>query len=93
MFEASTDRFLLSNIDLWEMGVPIATLNSERSANPLNAGQHAIATAAGAHLCCKYGVSPRDICNDHMSELQSLAATFTGRNLGALSDEMVQSKL
>ena len=45
-----------------------------------NGAQHAIATAAAAHLCKKYGTNPRGLCEDHMAELQSLAATVTGVN-------------
>ena len=42
-----------------------------------NGGQHAIATAAAAHLCNKYGTTPRGILEGHLAELQALAATFT----------------
>jgi hypothetical protein len=42
-----------------------------------NGGQHAIATAAAAHLCNKHGATPRGILESHLAELQALAATFT----------------
>ena len=47
-----------------------------------NGGQHAIATAAAAHLCRKYQTTPRGVGNDHMRELQKLSASVTGRDLG-----------
>lgn len=43
-----------------------------------NGGQHAIATAAAAHLCKKYNTTPRDVRENHMAELRSLAANITG---------------
>ena len=45
-----------------------------------NGGQHAIATAAAAHLCKKYGATPKDVCEKHVSELQDTAAAVTGVN-------------
>lgn len=45
-----------------------------------NGAQHAIASAAAAHLCKKYETIPRGIYEDHMAELQALAATVTGVN-------------
>jgi hypothetical protein len=58
-----------------------------------NGGQHAIATAAAASLCLKYGVTPRDLCKEHLPELQSLAASVTGRNLGTKDTRAPVSKL
>lgn len=43
-----------------------------------NGGQHGIATAAAAHLCKKYGTTPRAICERHMSELRAVAGRITG---------------
>ncbi|EXJ74767.1 uncharacterized protein A1O5_01462 [Cladophialophora psammophila CBS 110553] len=43
-----------------------------------NGGQHAIATAAAAHLCKKYSTTPRGVYESHLSELQRIAATITG---------------
>ena len=43
-----------------------------------NGGQHAIATAAAAHLCNKYKTTPRGVYENHLSELQSIAASITG---------------
>ena len=45
-----------------------------------NGGQHAIATAAAAHLCTKYGVLPREVGERYVAELQSIAASVTGTN-------------
>ncbi|KIW82111.1 hypothetical protein Z517_05138 [Fonsecaea pedrosoi CBS 271.37] len=45
-----------------------------------NGGQHAIATAAAAHLCRKYHTTPRGVYNNHVPELQKLAASITGTN-------------
>lgn len=43
-----------------------------------NGGQHAIATAAAAHLCNKYVTTPRGIYENHLSELQAVVGTITG---------------
>lgn len=45
-----------------------------------NGGQHAIATAAAAHLCNKYNTTPREVYVSHLLELQALAAGITGTN-------------
>ncbi|MEN0139773.1 MAG: FAD-dependent oxidoreductase, partial [Rhodococcus sp. (in: high G+C Gram-positive bacteria)] len=42
-----------------------------------NGAQHAIATAAAAALCLKYGVSPRTIASDHIDELLRTVAGLT----------------
>ncbi len=42
-----------------------------------NGAQHAIATAAAAALCLKYGVTPRRLATDHMGELQRTVAGLT----------------
>ena len=39
-----------------------------------NGAQHAIATAAAAALCLKYGASPRTIASDHIDELRRTVA-------------------
>lgn len=44
-----------------------------------NGGQHAIATAAAAFLCTKHRTTPRGVYNEHLEELQKVAAEFTGR--------------
>lgn len=44
-----------------------------------NGGQHAIATAAAAGLCKKYGVLPRELWREHMAELKVLAREISGR--------------
>ncbi|KIY01074.1 uncharacterized protein Z520_02626 [Fonsecaea multimorphosa CBS 102226] len=49
-----------------------------------NGGQHAIATAAAAHLCKKYSKTPRGIYENHLPELQKLAATITGTDCSRL---------
>ncbi|CAB4708581.1 MAG: FAD-dependent oxidoreductase [Actinobacteria bacterium] len=41
-----------------------------------NGGQHAMATAAAAWLCTKYGSLPRGIHDQHLAELQDLCATL-----------------
>lgn len=43
-----------------------------------NGGQHAIATAAAAHLCKKYNTNPRAVGQNHMAELQTIAGGVTG---------------
>ncbi|KAM0263715.1 hypothetical protein ACHAQJ_001029 [Trichoderma viride] len=43
-----------------------------------NGGQHAIATAAAAHLCKKYNTTPRGVCEKHLDELKGL--------IGGISD-------
>ena len=48
-----------------------------------NGGQHAIATAAAAHLCREYRTTPRGVYKDHLRELQKLAANVTGRDCGS----------
>ncbi|OQU98447.1 hypothetical protein CLAIMM_04234 [Cladophialophora immunda] len=45
-----------------------------------NGGQHAIATAAAAHLCRKYRTNPRGVYQNHIVELQRIAGRFTGLN-------------
>ena len=45
-----------------------------------NGAQHAIATAAAAHLCVKYTTTPRGVYDRHMQELQGMVSTLTGRN-------------
>ena len=42
-----------------------------------NGGQHAIATAAAAHLCRKYDTTPRGVYENHLSELQAVVAAIT----------------
>ncbi|WP_413767604.1 FAD-dependent oxidoreductase [Rhodococcus pyridinivorans] len=42
-----------------------------------NCGQHAIATAAAAVLCRKYGTTPRGIGESHLAELQALIREFS----------------
>jgi hypothetical protein len=42
-----------------------------------NGGEHAIATAAAAHLCRKYKCKPRELCQKNMEELRSLASTIS----------------
>lgn len=39
-----------------------------------NGAQHAIATAAAASLCCEYGATPRQVHDNHLTELQALVA-------------------
>lgn len=46
-----------------------------------NGGQHAIATAAAAHLCKKYDTNPRGIYEKHLPELQELAANMSDAEL------------
>jgi hypothetical protein len=46
-----------------------------------NGAQHAIATAAAAFLCRKYGTTPRGVGQRHLAELQDLVAKFTGNDL------------
>lgn len=43
-----------------------------------NGGQHAIATAAAAKLCLKHHVTPRDISDNHLEELQKTIAEQGG---------------
>lgn len=43
-----------------------------------NGGQHAIATAAAAFLCKKYGTTPRGVLDAHLPELQDIAGAITG---------------
>jgi pimeloyl-ACP methyl ester carboxylesterase len=45
-----------------------------------NGAQHAIATAAAAHLCNKYNTTPRGIYQNHLSELQTIATAITKAN-------------
>jgi hypothetical protein len=44
-----------------------------------NGGQHAIATAAAAHLCNKYKIKPRDVYENHLPELKAI---ILGQGLG-----------
>jgi hypothetical protein len=53
-----------------------------------NGGQHAIATAAAAHLCEKYGTTPRNIYENHLAELQSIAAAITTANRYTLPSKL-----
>lgn len=46
-----------------------------------NGAQHAIATAAAAHLCKKYDTTPRGIYENHLTELQGVVRTITGPNV------------
>lgn len=48
-----------------------------------NGGQHAVAAAAAAVLCLRHDTTPRGIYESHLSELQALTATITGKDLGA----------
>ncbi|MBC3189940.1 FAD-dependent oxidoreductase [Pseudonocardia sp. C8] len=43
-----------------------------------NGGQHAIATAAAAKLCLEYGVTPSELCDDHLVELRKTVETLGG---------------
>ncbi|USW48746.1 Putative FAD/NAD(P)-binding domain superfamily [Septoria linicola] len=48
-----------------------------------NGGQHAIATAAAAYLCKKYGgLSPRDVGEKHVVELRDVIAKVVGGEEG-----------
>ncbi|KIV94099.1 hypothetical protein PV10_05254 [Exophiala mesophila] len=47
-----------------------------------NGGQHAIATAAAAHLCKKYRTDPRGICKSHMAELRRVVRRITHMDCG-----------
>lgn len=53
-----------------------------------NGGQHAIATAAAAHLCKKYGTTPKGRYKKHVSELQDLVALTSGVNCRTLSSRL-----
>lgn len=48
-----------------------------------NGAQHGIATAAAAHLCKKYGASPRELLGTRIPELQALVSRFTQRDRAA----------
>ncbi|KAM3485818.1 hypothetical protein MY3957_009897 [Beauveria namnaoensis] len=50
-----------------------------------NGGQHAIATAAAAHLCKKYNTIPR-LLVDHLPELKELCIRFTTTEAATPSD-------
>jgi len=52
-----------------------------------NGGQHAIATAAAAALCKKYGVTPRGLAEEHMKELRTLVGDVSHTSLGSDHDE------
>ncbi|OJJ81858.1 uncharacterized protein ASPGLDRAFT_49832 [Aspergillus glaucus CBS 516.65] len=43
-----------------------------------NGEQHAIATAAAAHLCRKYSTTPRGVYEGHLRELGAITAAMTG---------------
>lgn len=43
-----------------------------------NGAQHAMATAAAASLCHKYGATPRQLCANHIEELQALTLEVRG---------------
>lgn len=43
-----------------------------------NCGQHAITTAAAAHLCHKYDTSLQNIYENYMTELRSIVTSITG---------------
>lgn len=51
-----------------------------------NGGQHGIAVACAAHLCHKYQTQPRGILENHILELQVLAAKFQERGREISSD-------
>ncbi|KAI5371193.1 putative FAD/NAD(P)-binding domain superfamily [Septoria linicola] len=52
-----------------------------------NGGQHAIATAAAAYLCKKYGgLSPRDVGEKHVVELSDVIAKVVGGEEGRRRD-------
>ncbi|KIW02802.1 uncharacterized protein PV09_05863 [Verruconis gallopava] len=46
-----------------------------------NGGEHAIATAAAAHLCKKYRCLPRELRHQHISELRLLCSRISERSL------------
>ena len=48
-----------------------------------NGAHHAIATAAAALLCKTYGMTPREVHDAHLGELQTLVTRFTGVSLGS----------
>ena len=48
-----------------------------------NGGQHAIATAAAAHLCHTHATTPREVAATHLDELRDLIATITGTDARA----------
>ncbi|KAH6967959.1 FAD dependent oxidoreductase-domain-containing protein [Ilyonectria sp. MPI-CAGE-AT-0026] len=45
-----------------------------------NGGQHAIATAAAAHLCNKHRTNPRGVYENYMDDLRSIVLGITGAN-------------
>ena len=53
-----------------------------------NGAQHAIATAAAAHLCLKYTTTPRGIYERHMQELQGIISKLTGHDFGGLRSRL-----
>ncbi|OGM41986.1 hypothetical protein ABOM_009513 [Aspergillus bombycis] len=56
-----------------------------------NGGQHAIATAAAAHLCKKYKTAPRGMRN-HLQELKELCSRFTGLDGTNTGDGSIKSR-
>ncbi|KAE8152050.1 FAD dependent oxidoreductase-domain-containing protein [Aspergillus avenaceus] len=58
-----------------------------------NGGQHAIATAAAAHLCRKYSTTPRDLADKHLQELKQVAASITGTDVDSFGEEAFKAKL
>ncbi|KAI5867471.1 FAD dependent oxidoreductase-domain-containing protein [Durotheca rogersii] len=47
-----------------------------------NGAQHAIATAAAAHLCKKYKTTPQDVCAKHMAELRTISTAVSEAKIG-----------
>ncbi|KAF5007799.1 hypothetical protein FDECE_5923 [Fusarium decemcellulare] len=41
-----------------------------------NGAQHAVATAAAAHLCTKYQMNPRGVCEQHLPELRGIVESI-----------------
>lgn len=58
-----------------------------------NCGQHAIATAAAAHLCGKYGKAPRGVCREHMLELQNIVTGITGTERSSAGHRSLHARL
>ncbi|KAF4462708.1 FAD dependent oxidoreductase, partial [Fusarium albosuccineum] len=46
-----------------------------------NGAQHAVATAAAAHLCRKYDMNPQEVCEQHLPELRGIVESIVTTGL------------
>ncbi|KAI8165809.1 hypothetical protein K4K49_012595 [Colletotrichum sp. SAR 10_70] len=70
----------ISNLKMAGKHISTTHIGGSNAKFMANGGQHALATAAAAHLCKKYQTTPRGIYDNHLQELKA-----TTGNLGQMT--------